>query len=151
MARRPTTLSTAQHEAAHIVVARALGVRVTHATAQESSDAWGYVSHTDVRKRRPLVEALIAAAGLVYEARAEGPRDASWAMSDYEDARRAARKAGVSLRVVVRLAGALLHERAAIHDRVARALCERDLTARDLRALERCHCDRECECVGGED
>lgn len=132
-----------------MVVARALGVRVSHVTAQESEDAWGYTSHTDVRKRRPLVEALIAAAGLVYEARAPGPRNPGWAASDYTAARRAARRAGVSLRVVIRLAGALLHERAAVHDRVARALCERDLNAKDLQALERCACERDCEC--GED
>lgn len=148
---RPTTLSTALHEAAHIVVARALGVRVTFATAQESSDAWGYVSHTDVRKRRPLVEALIAAAGLVYEARADGTRDPGWAAADYTAAQRAARRAGVSMRIVTRLAAALLHERAAIHDRVARALCERDLTEADLRALERCACATECECGTSED
>lgn len=151
MARRPTMLSTAQHEAAHIVVARALGVRVTHATARENEDSWGFVSHTDVRKRRPLVEALIAAAGVVYEARADDADSIARASSDFLAMRTACRRAGVSMRIVLRLTGALLHERAAIHDRVARALCERDLTAQDLRALERCACEAKCACGDSED
>src|SRR5690349_2087951 len=84
--RKPSRLDVAMHEAAHVVVALALGVRVRFATAQEQPDCWGYVWHANLR-RRPLVDAIIAAAGIVYEARS-GKRRLTGALDDYLQARR---------------------------------------------------------------
>lgn len=130
-------LSDAQHEAAHIVVGVALGLRLRGATlAARKIGRHEYLGWTTWEPRPWPREAglLMTAAGLAWERRCG---DLIHARSDTADLRRAGVRGNARIAVLERAAWALLAERHATHTRVTRALIERDLTARDIRALVR--------------
>lgn len=134
------SLDTAQHEAAHLVVGVALGLRLGRASAREWYDGGehcaGYAWFPLPPGRRTWAQAVMVAAGVAWE-RAVAP--------GIEDARGVARYDWADLlastpsrhdaETCVRAAGALLTGLGALHARVTRGLLERDLTGVDVAHL----------------
>jgi hypothetical protein len=131
-------LDTAQHEAAHLVVGVALGLRLRRAVIEAPpARGWtapGYCWFYD-ETGKIQAEALMFAAGIAWE-RALGHGDATDASED-EKACRALLATDHDLRACVRAAGAMLATLAPIHTRVTRALLARDLSSRDLARIAR--------------
>lgn len=126
-------LEDAQHEAAHVVVGKALGLRLIRATlaAEDPADA-GY-AHFGDGAREALM--LMYAAGIAWERRAGG--DVGYARGDVAALRDMRVYGNARVIALERAAWAILEGRAALHARVTRALLEGDLTDRDLRAIWR--------------
>ncbi len=124
----------AQHEAAHVVVGLALGLRL-HVVrldpgAKVGASAGAVIWYADPWPREAV--ALMYAAGVVWERRICGKlRHAAFDLADL----RRMRITGKRLTACERAAWAVLAERSALHARISRALVERDLSARDVRAL----------------
>lgn len=138
-------LEIAQHEAAHVVVGVALGLRLRAASVDPAKqdppgragpDDPGDDGFTLWDPRGPR-EAwlLMTAAGVAWERRTGG--DLRVAASDLADLRRAGVRGQARLVALERAAWAVLAERAALHARLTRALLEGDLTARDVRVMAR--------------
>ena len=132
----PRPLDVCAHEAAHVVVGVALGLRLRRAVVAREPLPGGRVGLGWVQfaggVRRRLAHAIMAAAGVAWE-RATGGR------GDYYD-RRYARElvaSGHDLESCVVAASALLATRGAAHAAVTRALLERDLGPRDIEAIAR--------------
>jgi hypothetical protein len=125
---------TAEHEAAHLVVGCALGLKLRRATVLPGTtdpklDGYAWF-HGPMRAHAAF--GVMYAAGIYWESRAGG---------DPEDARydkvhaRACFKSAADVRTAARLAGEILTARRGVLARVARELLDRDLTAKDVQSL----------------
>src|SRR6478609_9003025 len=121
----PTRLVTAQHEAAHIVVGVALGLRLHSASITPADDYYGFVWFPWGGTK--LADSLTLAAGVAWE-RAIGSTQ-GYERDDLAQLRQLQRSAS-GVRAAVRAAGAMLSSLGPVHARVTRALLERDLTGR---------------------
>lgn len=128
----PSKLHVAQHEAAHIVVGVALGLRLYHATIVPApgEDCYGYAWFPYGGTR--LAQSLCDAAGVAWERAVGGRLHAA----DLENLR-ARERSEAAVRAAVRAAADMLAARGPVHARVTRALLERDLRGRDIEALAR--------------
>jgi hypothetical protein len=128
-------LSDAQHEAAHVVVGVALGLRLYRAQLRPVSapDCDG-LTLWEPRPWYREADLLMTAAGVAWERHCG---DLAHASADVASLRRSGVKGNARVRVLERAAWAILTARAGTHARVTRALLERDLTAADVRALAR--------------
>lgn len=142
------SLHTAQHEAAHIVVGTALGLRLRRASARPwGDDCEGYAWFPLPPDRRTWAQAVMVAAGVAWEravaptvADAEGGARYDWA--DLLESTPTVHDAETCVRAAV----ALLAGLGPLHARVTRALLERDLTHVDIASLalgERLSADHE--------
>lgn len=130
------SLQDAQHEAAHVVVGVALGLRLLRATlgarvvrgeAESGSTEWVY----PWPKEAGLI---MTAAGVAWERRRGDLEHAGW---DLRDLRRAGVRGQARLVALERAAWAVLMSRPGAFARVTRLLAERDITARDVRFMAR--------------
>jgi len=131
------TLADAQHEAAHIVVGVALGLRLRRAwLGAEKHGIYEYLGMTEWEPRPWPREAglLMTAAGLAWERHCG---DLIHARSDTSELRRAGVRGNARVRVLERAAWAVLMSRHEIHTRVARALLHGPLTAADIAIMIR--------------
>lgn len=137
------SLDDAQHEAAHVVVGVALGLRLWRvtldpATLPKSWRRWeGDALAVTAWEPKPWpreADLLMTAAGVAWERRYG---DITKARGDLQILRRAGVRGNARLVVLERAAMAILESRHALHTRVTRALVERDLTGRDVRTLVR--------------
>ena len=124
-------IEDAQHEAAHVVVGIALGLRLVSATIKPGPGSLGMTTFL-VGKSDRIADLLWTAAGLAWERR---NGDMLHALSDVVDLRRAGIKGTRQLQVLERAAWAILESRPGIHARVTRALLEGDLDHKSARAL----------------
>lgn len=126
-------LSTAQHEAAHVVVGVALGLRLRAAVVGTlGEDAEGYAAFDS---RGPVdAFALMLAAGVYYEQRRGCPASAGY---DRAELRALCDGKASRVRVYVIAAGAILESRRAAWEKVTAALLERDITGADIVRLAR--------------
>ncbi len=125
------SFADAQHEAAHVVVGLALGLRLDCVRIypdQRSSETVWYATPW-----HPEAVRIMTAAGVVWERRCGDLRHAAYDLADL----RRDRVTGKRLTACERAAWALLAERSALHTRITRALLEDDLTAADVRAIAR--------------
>lgn len=130
-------LADAQHEAAHVVVGLALGLRLSRVTLGEQTFKAGpYVGETVWYGSPWPREAglLMTAAGVAWERRCGDLKHAAY---DLADLRRAGVKGNARIRVLETAAWSILAGRAGAHARVTRALLERDLTGADVLGLAR--------------
>lgn len=124
------SLAVAQHEAAHVVVGCALGLRLRAATVRPKTSPaiQGYVLFRD---------GSATALGLMYAA------GVAWDRALGEDSpadRKLIHELGFTVRDgrgLVRAAGAMLRDLGGAHARVTRALLERNLGAVDIARLAR--------------
>lgn len=126
----------AEHEAAHLVVGLALGLKLKRAKLEETCIKDGFVEQGYVwfagGNRRGLALTLMYCAGIAWELKHAADPVA------IEHDRKLARKYFISahdLKVGVRIADELLQSRKAAHARVASELCERDLGPADVARL----------------
>jgi hypothetical protein len=139
---RTRDLQTAQHEAAHVVVGVALGLRVREVAVGSGSGAaqalrlrgmkvagytWFKVPRADW-----MANALTVAAGIAWERAVNGCDDGG----DRAILRRMGYR-GRAVDALAAAAGAILEARGAAHARVTRALLERDLVSADIEAIAR--------------
>lgn len=128
-------LATAQHEAAHVVVGLALGMRLLRAAVQiPPAKDWTAPGYCWFRHepRRPIAEAITFAAGVAWERAVGCPDDAD------ADAEACIQLVGArDAETCIRAARGLLTELAAAHTRVTRALVDRDLRLPEIQKLVR--------------
>ncbi len=128
------------HEAAHIVVGMAVGLRVrravlgpkpNHGTVRMYGCVWFHDRHAT-----PTQLALAYAAGCAWDRSVKTPnqRGYEWVDGDAEILRRM-RYTKREIDALALSASAILHGRASVHARVARALYEHDLDESDLEAI----------------
>ena len=132
-------LDIAQHEAAHVVVGVALGLRLRAAVVGARAgridgvpvDGWAWF-HGGARRREAI--AVMTAAGVAWDRAVGAP---AWRASlDLRGVRElTSGRHGVA--TAIACAAAVLSARAAAHARVTRALLARDLTGDDLAAIAR--------------
>jgi hypothetical protein len=134
----PRDLATAQHEAAHVVVGVALGLRLSSAvTGLRSDPYWGRIAGAtrfDGRYGSSEAWALMLAAGVYYEERRGHPKDSA-------GDRRLLRRYGYwpgGHATLAAAAGAILESRREAWEAVTRALLERDITGADVERIARC-------------
>jgi hypothetical protein len=122
------------HEAAHVVVGVALGLRLHSAVVKRwyagARLAGGW---TWFPRARRVQDALIVAAGVAWS---QATRDGLGAL-DVGALWRVTRKTTANFDAYVLAAGAILESRALAHARVIRALLEHDLTHADVERLAR--------------
>lgn len=128
-------LSVAQHEAAHVVVGVALGLRMRAAVLEPARPGFtqsGYAWFPTGARRKREALALMYAAGVAWD-RAVGDRFTA------TDTRlvRAYVSGRHGVESCVRAAAAMLAGLGPAHARVTRALLERDLSGADITALAR--------------
>lgn len=127
----------AEHEAAHVVVGAALGLRLRHATAQrtpgEHGFAWykGYTWFAD--RGTATSHAIMYAAGCAYERSVGG----IWRAGPDEILLRQMLPGRGNFQTCVRAADAMLRGLARVHGQVTRALCTRDLGNAEIEAIAR--------------
>lgn len=132
---RARDLDTAQHEAAHVVVGVALGLRLREAVVGPSRmRGLALDGYTWFPGARGVSWAITLAAGVAWERAIHG--DDAIALGDLRWLRRLGHR-GRAVDALALAAGALLETRGAAHARVTRALLERDLTAADVGAIAR--------------
>lgn len=134
------TLEIAQHEAAHVVVGVALGLRLRAAVVGLHRDrevGWVH-GFADFDKRAGTTEAyaLMLAAGLYYED-ARGPGGWYRARGDVRVLRAMGHRPKARIVTLAIAAGAILESRRAAWSAVTRALLERDLHGGDIERLVR--------------
>lgn len=130
-------LADAQHEAAHIVVGVALGLRLIEANlTRKKVGRFDYLGETVWEPKPWPREAglLMTAAGLAWE-RACG--DLIHARGDTAELRRAGVRGNARVRVLERAAWAILAGRPALHTRLTRALLEGSVTGQDIQRMIR--------------
>lgn len=122
-------LDVADHEAAHVVVGVALGLRLRKAVIKTAEDFDGYAWFTNHGSR--TAHAIMYAAGVAWE-RARGG-------SSIGDATlcRELVKTDSEVRTCVRVAGVMLAGLGPVHSKVTRALLENDLNAKHISKLAR--------------
>ena len=125
---------TAEHEAAHLVVGCALGLKLRRATVLPTGPDALYVGYAWFHgpMRAHAAFGVMYAAGVYWENRDGGNPDV--AVYDLKHAR-ACFRSSADVRTAARLAGEILTARRGVLARVARELLDRDLTARDIAAL----------------
>src|SRR6478735_2814311 len=136
-------LSTAQHEAAHVVVGIALGLRLRKAVIGKSPrlnwTAPGYAWFTS--HGSALAHAIMYAAGVIWEQAHgnESPLDYKYMLEELsiKDGENVPGAEEAEVRTCLRLAKYILKDRMQAHKRVTKALLEKDLTDRDIRAIAR--------------
>lgn len=123
------SLDIAQHEAAHVVVGVSLGLRLRKAVIATAHDYHGFAWFTLHGSR--MSHALMYAAGVAWDHAVQdhSPCDAALC--------RELVKTDADVRTCVRVASFILSSRCVVHNRVTRALLERDLNARDIAAIAR--------------
>lgn len=127
-------LADAEHEAAHLVVGLALGLKLRRAFVRR--ETWngltidGLVYFNGYQRRR-LAIGVMACAGIVWEAKL-GRKGLDWV--DAKLARTCLTSTHDVL-VATRLAREILEGRRRLHARVASELCDRDLGPADVEAL----------------
>jgi hypothetical protein len=129
-------LDDAQHEAAHVVVGVALGLRLRRVwLGKEKVGRYLYTGCAEWEPRPWPAEAhrIMTAAGVAWERRGgdleHAAGDLAWLRKEHV--------VGARLVAVERAAWALLETRMGLHTRVARALLERDLTGADVSRMAR--------------
>lgn len=125
-------LEDAQHEAAHLVVGVALGLRPFRVRLDLPDAAGDVVWHGTPWYRE--AQLIMSAAGVVWERRCG---DIVKACFDLKELRCAGVRGNGRLAALERAAWAVLSERHALHTRITRALLERDLNEKDIRAIAR--------------
>lgn len=128
--------ATAAHEAAHVVVGVALGLRLRLATVGHSTHARGpqLAGYADFYEKRGdgIAQAIMLAAGIAWD---RGLRYDPWYTSiDREECFKIVR-GRQSVEACVAAAAAMLAARKRVHARVTAALLERDLTHDDVVAM----------------
>lgn len=136
---RSRKLADAQHEAAHVVVGVALGLRVFRVSIYPRPGrprGETEVGYSDWEPKPWPREAglIMTAAGVAWERRCG---DLEWAAWDLKDLRAAGVRGNARLVALERAAWAVLMSRAGLHARVARALLEGPITARDVARMIR--------------
>lgn len=129
-------LRTAMHEAAHLVVGCALGLRVKRAVL-EQQPGWTWAGGVWFDGRAGAIEAwaIMYAAGVAFERSARGhARNAS---GDLRMLREIHVRGAGRVRALETAARAILQARAEIHTRVTCALVERDLSGWDVARMAR--------------
>lgn len=126
-------LATAQHEAAHLVVGVALGLKLHRATIKPIDDCLGYVAFFDGPREAELI---MLAAGVAWERKYGNLRHAG---ADLKDLRRMRVRGNARIRVLERAAWAILESRPGMHARITRALLEDDVTPATLAAIVRAY------------
>lgn len=136
-------LAAIQHEAAHLSVGIALGLRLRKAVIKrESEGGWTSEGWCWFENRgSSLSHAIMYAAGVVWE-RAHGresPLDYRYMLEELKVYMPSDKniKENVETRTCLRLAGLLLRSHGKAHRKVTEALMERDLTSADIRAIAR--------------
>ena len=132
------SLSVAQHEAAHVVVGVALGLRLGRASALPWAEGDGFCWFPLPPGRRTWADAVTGAAGVAWE-RAIAPTvadDVGVQRADWAELLEAV-PSRHDAETCVRAAAALLSTLGGLHARVTRALLERDLGPEDIAALVR--------------
>lgn len=134
-------LATAQHEAAHVVVGVALGLRLVDVRVTPDDPHWHgeatFREHHWARSgARRTALALMCAAGVAWERAVDPHRGRYTAASDRAELRKLTRSRH-DVESCVRAAGAMLATLGPAHARVTRALLERDLSGADVAALAR--------------
>jgi hypothetical protein len=128
------SLADAQHEAAHVVVGLALGLRLLCVRlGAGGKDVAGYTEWSAVPWPREA-GLLMTAAGLAWERHCGDLKHAHY---DVKDLRRAGVRGNARIRVLERAAWAVLASRHSAHALITRALLERDLTSKDVSHLIR--------------
>lgn len=131
--------AVALHEAAHVVVGVALGLRMRRAVLKERALGGGWFELGQVlfegKPQGPHREALalMYAAGIAWDRR-HGEEDLE--RGDIELLRELS-SGPHAVRTYIRAADSMIYTRSRTHRRVARALLERDLTGKDITALAR--------------
>lgn len=136
-------LAAAQHEAAHVVVGVALGLKLGRASARlwradDGELCAGYCFFPLPPGRREWAGAITSAAGVAWE-RALAPWESDergYQAADWAELLEAT-PSRHDAETCVRAAAALLAGLGAAHARVTRALLERDLGPDDIAALAR--------------
>jgi hypothetical protein len=130
-------VEVAQHEAAHVVVGVALGLRVKRAELDPPRAGWSRSGGVWFDGRAGTTEAwgLMLAAGVAWETALRG--HARGASGDLAVLRHMHVHTRDRVRALSTAAAALLAGLGPEHARVTRALLERDLTGRDVEALAR--------------
>lgn len=136
-AMRARSLDVAQHEAAHVVVGLALGMRLELATLTPER-VRGQLWHGSVtwrEGRESARDAIMYAAGLAWDrsVRLSRGERSSWDWTYCRDIVRSV----TAVEACITAAAAILGGRMGAHARVTRALLERDLRAADVRRLAR--------------
>lgn len=129
-----TIIDTSFHEAAHIVVGCALGMRVRSATAEPSFRANGQrvLGLVSFCNADPEALAIMFAAGVMWERRF-GDIDTAW--GDLAMLRQMRISASARLRTLETCAWEILRQRLAIHTTVASALRRGPLRHREIQRL----------------
>lgn len=136
-------IATAQHEAAHVVVGVALGLRLREARLEESerrrARGWVDLGWTEFYGGGPHdAWILMYAAGVAWERMLGGARAEEYASGDLALMRRYGVRSKSGVSCLIRAAGALLREVAPAHTMVTRALLERgELGPTDVEAMVR--------------
>jgi hypothetical protein len=130
------SLRVAQHEAAHIVVGLALGLKLRSASALPSAECEGYCWFPLPPNRRTWADAVLTAAGVAWERAVDPnePDNTGHQSSDWA-ALLEATPTRHDAETCVRAAAALLSGLGGQHARVTRALLARDLTGADVAAM----------------
>lgn len=133
---RTRSLTVAQHEAAHIVVGTALGMRMRRAVL-EAEPGWSWSGGVWFDGRASTTEAwgLMLAAGVAWEWATVG--HARGAIGDLAVLRSMGVPTRARVRALATASGAMLAGLGAVHARVTRALLARDLAGADVAALAR--------------
>lgn len=131
-------LAAAQHEAAHVVVGVALGLRLRVASVaasyQDGRKLDGY-ARFDGRCGTTEAFGLMLAAGVAWERNVTGSD--TFARGDLGVLREMHIRTPARVAALARASWSLLRELGPVHARLTRALVERDLTGADLTALAR--------------
>lgn len=127
------SLHLAQHEAAHVVVGVALGLRLRRAVVgyhvQDGVEMDGFAWFTN--HGSPFAHAVMFAAGIALDKAHDDSSPADAALC------REIVQTDDNIRTCVRIAKLILSSSKAIHKRVTMALLERNLNGRDIAALAR--------------
>lgn len=126
---------TAEHEAAHVIVGLALGLKLRKATIEPSvlnghvaaGYSWFYVG------RKYMAFGIMACAGIAWERRRG--RNATAIAGDLEIAQQVWDCRRSEIETGVKLAREIIEGRRRLHARVASELCDRDLSPADVEAL----------------
>lgn len=127
--------AVAEHEAAHMVVGLALGLRLKRAAVEEFAwRGWRAMGFTwfAVGPRKRLAAGVMASAGMAWEGRPGG--DLGFASGDQQLAREWLKSAH-DVATATRIAAEILSGRKAIHAKLAHELCNGALGPRDVARL----------------
>ncbi len=127
------SLADAQHEAAHVVVGIALGLKLRCVRLEDKRGAVGFTEWEPTPWPREA-GLIMSAAGVAWERQCG---DLKHALFDLQDLRRAGVRGNARIRVLETAAWALLWARSTLHTRITRALLERDLTGKDVARIAR--------------